>query len=120
MPWWATILSSLITGLAGGGITKLLLHRREGERVAAETDSIEANVTDINWKRFQREIERLDKRVRALEAECAELRSQHHECERQRVALEAENIRLRSAQDMRGEIRQRAAQIVAAERLEHD
>lgn len=119
MPWWAILLSSLVTAaLTGGGMARLLLIRRDGEKLAAETDNIEANVTDINWQRFQREINRLDKRVKALEDECADLRRSNRECERERARLESENFRLKAAQDSRGEIRERAAQIVALDRLE--
>jgi hypothetical protein len=102
----------------GGGLTKLLMLRREGEKVAAETDSIEATVTDLNWKRMQREIDRLAKRVEAGERRISELEAHLSSCQRERAMLETENIRLKAAQDARGEVRQRAAQIVAVERLE--
>lgn len=119
MPWWVTPLASVIAAiLSGGGIAKLLVARQEGEKVAAETDSIEANVTDLNWQRFQREINRLVKRVEALEGRCRDLEGEVRECHLERSRLEAENIKLKSANEMRGEARQRAAQIVAADRLE--
>lgn len=119
MPLWATILASLLTAaLSGGGVARFLLVRRDGEKIAAETDSIEATVTDLNWKRFQREIERLTKRVEAGEKRISELEDHLSICQRERALLETENIKLKAAQEARSEVRQRAAQIVAIERLE--
>lgn len=118
MPWWAAIIATLVSGLLSGGLTKLLMVRRVGEKVAAETDSIEATVTDLNWKRFQREIERLTKRVEAGEKRISELEDHLSACQRERSMFESENIKLKAAQDSRGEVRRRAAGIVALERLE--
>lgn len=119
MPWWATLLISLATAaLSGGGMARLILTKRDGEKIAAETDGIEANVTDLNWKRFQREITRLDNKVKAQDRRISELEGHLSACQRERAALETENIKLKAAQEQRGEVRRRAAGIVALERLE--
>lgn len=63
-------------------------------------------------------IERLERRVEALTARLDKVESDLSDCKRKHAESDAEVLRLKAIIDGKGEIAQRAAQVVAADRVE--
>ena len=87
--------------------------RAENEAIPAEAAASDALFRNMQaeMRRMAAQIARLDKRVTDLEAEKSTLM-------RERDAALADNARLRAVNDGQGEMRQRAAAIVAVERMQ--
>lgn len=94
-------------GLAGVYFT----NKREAPKSAAET-------ANMDWTRFQAEIARLVDRTTNLEERVALLEKENSGLRRDKTDLEIENMRLKAAQEMTGQVRQEAAKVVALDRLQ--
>lgn len=79
------------------------------QRSRNESVTAEGGVYKELFDRMQAEISRLDQRVAALERDL-------RECERARALAETEAMRLKAINDVRGDSRRRAQEIVAAGR----
>ncbi len=105
-----TIIASAMSLLGGGAFGSLLTYRREARKSAED-------VTSMQWERFQGEITRLDERMAKADARIDELETEVRDCHREKSQLEGKVIKLEAAIEARGEIRQRAAEVVAMDRL---
>ncbi|SEJ02843.1 hypothetical protein SAMN05428950_101895 [Sphingomonas sp. OV641] len=104
------IIASITSLLGGGAVGSILTYRREAKKSAEE-------VTDMQWQRLANEITRLDERSAKDGARIDALEKEVRDCHREKSMLEGKVIKLEAAIEARGEIRQRAAEVVAAERL---
>lgn len=86
---FATLVFAVITLLGYGIKTWPLVKARVTEAKLAD-DQIAAAA----WKRFQDEIERLDRRIQVLEKELAECRQAKHDAENRATVAIAEKARL--------------------------
>ena len=108
------ILLILIAGIVAWWIRGMPDRKRaENEAIPAEAAASNALFRNMQaeMKRMAAQIARLDKRVTDLEAEKSTLM-------RERDAALADNARLRAVNDGQGEMRQRAAAVVAVERIQ--
>lgn len=107
---YEAIIASVASLLGGGALGSVLTYRREAKKGAEE-------VTDMQWQRLANEITRLDDRVAKADIRIDTLEAEVRDCHREKSQLEGKVIKLEAAIEARGEIRQRAAEIVAADRL---
>lgn len=119
------LLSVLASILGGGFLGSYLTNRRLSPKSNAEAREITAAAMDKDWARFEREISRLVKRLEDAEdrADLAETKADQaleklRECEEREARLKAEIARIEAVQLGMGQGRQRAAAVVAADRLE--
>lgn len=118
-PEWFPLLTSVLLSILGGGLLGTwLTHVRLGPKSKAEAKDITAAAIDKDWTRFQREIGRLVKRVEAAEDAADRAVKGQRACEEREAKLRGEVVELRAIIQSRGEIRQRAALVVAAEKVE--
>jgi predicted nucleic acid-binding Zn-ribbon protein len=134
---WFTVIGNALLPLAGGGLLGVVLeNRRSAAKAEAEATRTTAETKDMEWARFQREIERLDKKSAAQDHRIDQLEKEVRECHeerdrereertrereedmRDRVKLEGEVAKLRGIIDGKGQVAQMASAIVAADRLE--
>lgn len=116
---WLPLLSSVLLSILGGGLLGTwLTHVRLGPKSKAEARDITAAAIDKDWTRFQREINRLVKRVEQAEDAAERATKGQRACEEREANLRGELVELRAIIQSRGEIRQKAALVVAAEKLE--
>lgn len=111
---WPTWLIALLVGslsALGALVVGVLVHLRERVKIAADSDKTEAEATDIHWKRFEREIDRLTRRVETLEREV-------RDCHREKRAVEIELAQFRLAMIDRGNNRQTAQLVISELRAE--
>lgn len=114
---WLPLLSSVLLSILGGGLLGAwLTHVRLGPKSKAEARDITAAAQDKDWNRFQREIGRLVKRVEQAEDAAGKAIKGQRECEEREVKLNGRVIELETILHTRGEMRQRAALTVAADR----
>lgn len=107
----AQVVGAIAVALVSGGLIGAILnHWRSAPKAKAETET-------MDWARFQTEIARLDAKVTAQSARIDALEREVRDCHREKAQLEAEMVKLRAAVDARGEIRQRAQEVVSAERV---
>lgn len=104
----------LVFGLAAWWVRGMADRRR----ACNEGVGVESAATKALFDQLQAEIERLTKRVEKQDERIAALEHEVHEERIARAKAEAEILRLKAINDVQGEVRQRAAQIVAAERIE--
>lgn len=110
-------IAQLIMGIVGGGVLGTwLTHKRLGPKSTAEARQITAAAIDKDWARFEREIDRLVKRVEKAEDEASSAKRGQRECEQREIALQARIALLEAVNDSRGEIRQRAQEVISADR----
>jgi hypothetical protein len=108
----------LIMGIIGGGVLGTwLTHKRLGPKSTAEAREITAAAIDKDWARFEREIDRLVKRLEASENAAEQAIRGQRECEEREMALKARLVKLEAVNEGRGEIRQRAQEVVSADRV---
>lgn len=108
---------NLLLGILGGGVLGAWLkYKQLSPKSTAEARQITAAAIDKDWARFEREINRLVKRLEEAESVGERARKGQMECEERELALKARVTMLEAVNDARGEIRQRAAQVVAADR----
>lgn len=90
------------------------------DRTRADTEArIADNKADgANWERFQKEIARLDAKVKAQGKRIDELEEELHTVRDAKSATDAENVRLRAQLESEGRIKQEAAKVVALDRME--
>jgi hypothetical protein len=118
MPSWIPLATSVLLSILGGGLLGTwLTHVRLGPKSKAEARDITAAAIDKDWTRFQREIGRLVKRVEHAEDAAKKALEGQRDCEEREVRLRGRVIELETVLQARGEMRQRAALIVAAEKL---
>lgn len=98
-------------GSAGAGfvLIRWMLDWASG-RIDKNRASLDAG-TEKHIDRLEKLIERQDEKIRLLE-------ERQEECERERAEMRGELAQMRAMLAARGEIRQRAQQIVAADKLE--
>jgi hypothetical protein len=119
MAEWLPLLSSVLLSIMGGGLLGTwLTHVRLGPKSKAEAKDITAAAIDKDWTRFQREIGRLVKRVEAAEDAAERAVKGQRACEEREAKLRGEVVELRAIIQSRGEVRQRAQLIVAADKAE--
>ena len=107
----------LVMGIIGGGVLGTwLTHKRLGPKSTAEAKAITAAAIDKDWARFEREIDRLVKRLEASENAAEQAIRGQRECEEREMALKARVVTLEAINAGRGEIRQRAQEVVSADR----
>ena len=111
------MLQLLLGILGGGALGTWLTHKRLGPKSTAEARQITAAAIDKDWARFEREINRLVKRLEMAEAEAEKARKGQRDCEERELALKARVANLEAINDARGEIRQRAQEVVSADRV---
>jgi len=103
------------TGLLILGVVSFIRALPSLRRVRMESDTSLRHALDDGAQkhidRLEKHIERQDKRLRDIE-------ERMEECERERAQMRGEIAELRAMLAARGEIRQRAQLIVAADRLE--
>lgn len=104
----------LVFGLAAWWVRGMADRRR----ACNEGVGVESAATKALFDQLQAEIERLTKRVEKQDERIAALEHEVHEERIARAKAEAEILRLKAINDVQGEVRQRAAQVVAAERIE--
>lgn len=104
----------LVFGLAAWWVRGMADRRRARN----EGVGVESAATKALFDQLQAEIERLTKRVEKQDERIAALEHEVHEERIARAKAEAEILRLKAINDVQGEVRQRAAQVVAAERIE--
>lgn len=104
----------LVFGLAAWWVRGMADRRR----ACNEGVGVESAATKALFDQLQAEIERLTKRVEKQDERIAALEHEVHEERIARAKAEAEILRLKAINDVQGEVRQRAVQIVAAERIE--
>lgn len=110
-------IAQLIMGIVGGGVLGTwLTHKRLGPKSTAEARQITAAAIDKDWARFEREISRLVKRLETAEDIAERARRGQRECEEREIELKGRVAKLEAVNAGRGEIRQRAAEVVAADR----
>ena len=109
--WLTPTLALLSTLAAGGLIGTILTHRRLAPKSEAETH-------DMDWKRFQREIARLDQKVAAQSERIDELEREVRQCHDEKEALSAKITHMEAMMAAEGSARQLAAGVVALDRLE--
>jgi hypothetical protein len=108
----------LIMGIIGGGVLGTwLTHKRLGPKSTAEAREITAAAIDKDWARFEREIARLVKRLEIAEDAAENARLGQRDCEERELALKARVTMLEAVNEGRGEIRQRAQEVVSADRV---
>lgn len=108
----------LVGAIVGGGVLGTwLTHKRLGPKSTAEAREITAAAIDKDWARFEREISRLVRRVEQAEDEATEAKKATQECERREIVALARIAKLEAINEGRGEIRQRAQEVVSADRL---
>jgi uncharacterized coiled-coil protein SlyX len=74
MIWLTQIAVAILAALGGGGVVGAwFTHRRELPKVKAE-------VRVMDWQRFQKEIDRLDKKIAAQDLRIEELESEVATC----------------------------------------
>lgn len=118
MAAWLPLLSSVLLSILGGGLLGTwLTHLRLGPKSKAEARDITAAAQDKDWTRFQREIGRLVKRVEQAEDCASRAIAGQRDCEAREAVLRAEILKLKAVNDARGEVRRRASEITAADRL---
>lgn len=104
----------LVFGLAAWWVRGMADRRR----AANEGVGVESAATKVLFDQLQAEIERLTKRIEKQDERIAALEIEVHEERIARAKAEAEILRLNAFNAVQGEVRQRAAQVVAAERIE--
>jgi len=104
----------LVFGLAAWWVRGMADRRR----AANEGVGVESAATKALFDQLQAEIERLTKRIERQDERIAALEAEVRECEHARAVAEAEVLKLRAVNAVQGEVRQRAAQVVAADRME--
>lgn len=110
-------IAQLIMGIVGGGVLGTwLTHKRLGPKSTAEARQITAAAIDKDWARFEREIDRLVKRVEQAEDDASAAKLATQECERREIALQARIAMLEAVNEGRGQIRQRAQEVISADR----
>lgn len=111
--WPTWVIAALTASLSALGaiFIGMLVHLRERVKIAADADKTEAEAKDIHWQRFEREIDRLAKRVETLETEV-------RECHRDKRAVEIELAQFRLAMIDRGNNRQTAQLVISEMRAE--
>lgn len=113
------LLSSAFVSIVGGGFLGVwLTHRRLAPKSKAEARDITASAMDRDWRRFEREIGRLVKRLENAEAAAERAIEAQRACEQRESRLNGEVIKLRALLEQEGEARKLAAGIVAMERAE--
>lgn len=117
-PTLIAILTAVPAAALGSIIAAMLVHKRLSPKSKAEARDITAAAIDKDWTRFQREIGRLVKRVEQAEGAAAKALAGQHACEQREIILNGKIVNLEAIIQSRGEIRQRAAQIAAADRME--
>jgi hypothetical protein len=95
--------------LVGGLVAWWIRGMADRRRASNEGVTAESKASEAQFMRLEREIGRMLGRIEALEKGLAE-------CEHRHAVAEAEVFRLRAMNDARGEIRQRAQEVVAADR----
>lgn len=123
MPELLTFLSS-ISGLLGSGALAIAIAAWVRSRPDMRRAEVEGKKVDLaghaaldagtqnHIDRLEKHIERQDKRIREIE-------ERMEKCERERAEMRGEIVELRAALNSRGEIRQKAALVVAADKLEN-
>lgn len=105
------LILAVIAALSSGGVIgAYLTHRRRAPISEAES-------VNMNWERFQKEINRLDAKVAAQSSRIDTLEREVRDCHRDKAEQAAEMMKLRALLDGKGEIAQRAAMVAAADRL---
>lgn len=118
-PAWMPLLTSIVLSILGGGLLGTwLTHVRLGPKSKAEARDITAAAVDKDWNRFQREIGRLVRRVEQAEDAASKAIAGQRACEAREARLNGRVVELEAILQGRGELRQRAALIVAAEKRE--
>lgn len=113
-----TVISQAMLALLGGGLLgSWLTHRRLGPKSTAEAREITAAAMDKDWARFEREIARLVQRLEDAEDKADRAVAGQRECEEREIGLKARIAKLEAVNDAQGEIRARAQEVVAADRL---
>jgi hypothetical protein len=114
-------IAQMAMGIVGGGVLGTwLTHKRLGPKSTAEARQITAAAIDKDWARFEREIDRLVKRVERAEDDASEAKRGQRDCEQREIALQARIALLEAVNEGRGQIRQRAQEVVSAERVQED
>lgn len=108
---WVTISTIAQVVIGGGLIAAILLHKREYPKAKAEAEKIAAEVEDVSWARFQKEIGRLEERLSRVERENEDLRERLDRQRGRERTLEQENT------DLRAQVRQLEARLAALESL---
>lgn len=118
IPAWLIAILTAALGALGTVVVGLLVHLREKRRIGpeneknvADADKARADAVDIHWRRFEREIDRLSKRVETLETEV-------RECHREKRAVEIELAQMRLDMLARGNNRQTAQLVISELRAE--
>lgn len=117
IPTLLQVAITLVTILGGGAFGSYLTYRQMAPKSSAEAREITSAAIDKDWARFEREIDRLVKRCERAEREAAQARKGQRECEERESGLKARIQSLEAVNAARGEIRSRASEIVAADRL---
>lgn len=116
--WLASLVSSSLLSILGGGLLGVwLTNRRLWPKTTAEARSITAAAAEKDWLRFEREINRLVKRLEEAEDRATRAEAATRECEKREASLRAEFLALKHYVDTEGQMRQEAAKVAAAERL---
>jgi hypothetical protein len=114
--WLPYIASATVSILGGGFLGSWLTHKRLGPKSKAEARSITAAAIDKDWARFQREIDRLVRRLEDAETKAERAVQKAHECEERESILKQRLAEFEGFMVGSGQARQEAAGIVAAER----
>jgi len=112
---WTLVV--LATGAIGTAAAWWIRGMPERKRAANEGMSVEDAATARLIEGLTAEMARLQERVASQDRRITALESEVREGHDREAALRAENLGLKAVIQSRGEIRQRAAQIVAADRL---
>lgn len=109
---WCTLLT-----LLAGIVVWWIRGMPDRKRAENEAIPVESEAMNILFKNMQAEIRRMGERVGKLEKRITVLEEENRGLVKERDAALAENARLRAVNEGRGEMRQRAAAIVAVERM---
>jgi hypothetical protein len=104
--------------LAGGIAVWWVRGMPDRKRADNEAIPVESAATDVLFKNMQAEIRRMGQKVDRLERRVGALEDENRTLVRERDAALAKVARLEAIADGRGEMRQRAATIVAVERIQ--
>jgi hypothetical protein len=111
---------AVLVSIAGGGLFgSYLTHLRLTPKVSAEARQITAAAMDQDWARFQHEIARLVDRCERAEKCADDAIKGQRACEEREGRLIARITQLEYLAAAEGEIKKRAAGVVALDRLEH-
>lgn len=111
------VASLLASALTGGVISAWLVNHRLTPKSRAEARQITSAAMDQDWQRFEREINRLVKRLEEAEARATSAEARARECEDRESVLKARVLALETYNQTEGQMRQEAALIVASERV---